>query len=296
MTRITLLSRNRNVLSNNIDNLAQVAELQERLSSGKRLRVMSDDPVSGRRSLIYRTERFEGQRFQTNIDRSLAFLNATDSSLNEMVDVLGTVKELAVEGATGTQDDASRRALAQSTQSQLERMIDLANTVHDGRYIFSGTEVLTKPFEATADGSDVTYSGNLDRFEVPISPSDNVAVNQSGYEFFKDDVDVFQVMIDLRDALNDNDPDTVDRLIERVDAVQQHVNNLHGSLGGTTQRLELTRNQLEDIDVQLGELISREEDADMAETIMNLQAAQVALEAGLQAGARVLQPTLLDYI
>ena len=71
---------------------------------------------------------------------------------------------------------------------------------------------------------------------------------------------------------------------------------LQGELGGRMQRLELSRNQLERARLHLGEIISREEDVDVAETIMQMQSAQVALEAGLQTAAQVIQPSLVDFL
>ena len=296
MTRVTLLSMNRNVLNNTQRNLQRVSEYQTQLSSGKRIQIMSDDPVGGRRSLVSRIERFEGEKHLDNIQKSLQFMDSTDATMTEMVSLFASVKDLAVQGANGTQDAASRQAIAQSVSANLDRLVDLTNTVHDGRYIFSGTESLTKPFELNADASDVQYNGNLDTFKVQVGFSAQVAVNETGYELWKSDVDIFEVLVDLRDALNDNDGEAVGDLIQEIDSVSTHVIALQGELGGRGQRLELARRQLEEAQLQLGELISSYEDVDMAETILNLQNSQVALEASLQSGSRVIQPTLLDFL
>ena len=88
-----------------------------------------------------------------------------------MNSLLGGVKEIAVEGANGTLDDASQ-ALADSVDAHLTRMIDMHNTMTNGRFLFAGTEVFTKPFELLEDGSQVIYQGNLDNFEVNISATE----------------------------------------------------------------------------------------------------------------------------
>jgi flagellar hook-associated protein 3 FlgL len=67
-------------------------------------------------------------------------------------------------------------------------------------------------------------------------------------------------------------------------------------MGGRETRLELARNQLESTKAGLGELISKAEDVDFPKTIADFQMAETALQAGLQAGARVIRPTLLDYL
>jgi len=286
----------RSVLRNTQNNLAKVARYQEQLSSGKRILVMSDDPIGGRRALTSRIQMSQNGKFLDNIDKSLAFMDATDATMTEMVSVFDAAKKLAVQGANVSQDATSRKTLAQSVDAHLDRFIDLANAVHDGRYMFAGTASLDKPFIVNETRNDVQYHGDLDNFQVDISFGGRSVINQNGYDLWKSDVDVFQVMIDLRDALVDNDAEAVSGMIDELQSAANHINTLQGELGGRTQRLELTRRQLEESQVQLGALVSQQEDVDMAETIMQMQNSQVALEAALQAGARVIQPSLLDFL
>jgi flagellar hook-associated protein 3 FlgL len=123
-----------------------------------------------------------------------------------------------------------------------------------------------------------------------------VNVNQDGNTMFKQEVDIFGSLVELRDALRANDASKITGLIQTVDDAHAHMNDLHGALGGTEQRLELARNQLESAKVNLDGLVSAAEDADFPEVISQMQLAQVALEAGLKAGAKVLRPSLLDFL
>lgn len=294
--RITINAINNTVMADNQRTIARLATYQEQLSSGKRINRVSDDPGAARSALRYRAESFQTEKYLDNIDKGTSFVDATDSALQQMAEVVNQAKTLAVQGANGTQDAASRRAIAQSVDSLLTRMVDLANTVHDGRYIFAGTATFTQPFARTADGQSVTYQGNLDALEIQVGPGSRVTVNQDGNTLFKEDTDVFSALVDLRDALRANDAATVSGLVQDIDDAHTHLNNLNGSLGGTQQRLDLARNQLEAAKVNLDALVSSAEDVDFADTIAQMQLAQVALEAGLQSGARVLRPSLLDFL
>ena len=142
----------------------------------------------------------------------------------------------------------------------------------------------------------VDYVGNLDTFEVKIGASATVAVNQNGYDLFKGANDVFSALVTLRDALTSNDAQTISGLVSTIDGIHNQVNNLQGGMGGRVSRLELTQSQLENAKVFLGSLISQAEDVDLPDTISKMQLTQVALEAGLQAGAKSLQPSLLDFL
>ncbi len=297
MDRITLVGLNTSVINNNQKTLARLATYQEQLSTGKKLNRISDDVVAARQSLRYRADENASGKYLDNIDKSLAFMGATDTALTEITELFDQAKSIAVQGANGSQDAASRYALSQAVDSYLTRLVDVANTVHDGRFIFGGTATTAeKPFAVADDGSRVDYSGNLDAFQVEVGPNSTVAVNQDGYGLFKEEVDVFDAMVQLRDALRDNDAGQIAELIDTIDVAQRHANNLQGAMGGRIQRLELSRTQLEAGQIYQKELISQAEDADFTETIANLQLTQVALEAGLQSAARTITPSLLDFL
>lgn len=294
--RITINAINNTILADNQRTISRLANYQEQLSSGKRINQVSDDPGAARSALRYRAESMQTTKYLDNITKGDSFITASDSAMEQMSQVLNDAKSLAVQGANGTQDAASRKALGQSVDSLLTRLVDLANTVHDGRYLFSGTATFTQPFVRSADGATVDYQGNLDTFEVQIGPGSHVNVNQDGNTLFKQQVDIFGSLVELRDALRANDASKITGLIQTVDDAHAHLNNLHGALGGTEQRLELARNQLESAKVNLDGLVSAAEDADFPEVISQMQLAQVALEAGLKAGAKVLRPSLLDFL
>ncbi len=294
--RTTLTSISNTVLANNQRTIARLATYQEQLSSGKRVNRASDDPVAARQALRYRAESLQTTKWIDNIAKGSVFVNASDSAFSQMSEVFDQAKQLAVQGANGTQDATSRQALAQSADSLLSRLIDLGNTVNDGRYLFSGTATLDQPFARSPDGSSVTYQGNLDTFAVQVGPNVRAAINQDGHTLFQGSTDVFASLIELRNALKADDSARISSAIGTVDSAHAQVNALHGALGGVQQRLDLTRNQLESAKTSIGELLSQAEDVDFAQVMSQFQMAQTALQAGLQAGAKVIKPTLLDYL
>ncbi|MDA3961402.1 MAG: flagellar hook-associated protein FlgL [Planctomycetota bacterium] len=296
MPSITLLGRTMNVMADNRRNLERASMLQSDLSSGKRVRTTSDDPTAARRAMALRVDQFRNQSYTENISRSLATMNVADSVFSEMAALFDEAKSVAVEGANATQDATSRRALADSVDAQLDRLVELGNQRHEGRFLFSGTSVTTKPLEWNADRSAVVYKGDLDDVSVNIAPSSNAPVLTNGHKIFKQDTDVFAGLIELRDALRANDQGRVGGAIDGLDAAHAQLAGSHGELGSRVQRFELSRSQLEEMDTQLQTLISEQLDTDMATTIMELQSAQVTLEAGLNTSARILQPSLLDFL
>ena len=67
-------------------------------------------------------------------------------------------------------------------------------------------------------------------------------------------------------------------------------------IGAVQNRLERLQSNLADFNIDFQELLSDKIDADFAETVLGLTVAETALNAALNAAARVLQPSLLDFI
>lgn len=86
---------------------------------------------------------------------------------------------------------------------------------------------------------------------------------------------------------------------EMLSKLDTHINNFvreETVIGSKTNRLELTINRLDDDKVNFTDLMSNNEDVDMTEAVMNLQAQKVVYNASLSATSMLLQKSLLDFI
>lgn len=296
MDRVTNLKLSQSILYDNNRTLSRLSQLQEQLATGKRVNRLSDDPVISRESLRLRTQSFQTQQYMDNIDGALSTLNVQDGVLGDVEELFDQAKSTAVQGANGSETAASRAAMAAAIDNTLSRLVDLANTAHEGRYVFAGTAVDQRPFALDATRSGATYAGNGDAASARIGPDTEVPLDNDGQALFKGGKDAFAALVKLRDALKVNDPSAVTASIADVDAAHGAITDARGALGGRTQRLEMARNRLDSSKLQVDGLISKGEDADVATTIADMQLAQSALQAGMQAGARIIKPTLLDYL
>lgn len=77
---------------------------------------------------------------------------------------------------------------------------------------------------------------------------------------------------------------------------QDKVNTAVADLGSRYVRLELTENRLSNQRVDFEDLLSKNEDADIAETIVKYGAAEVIYNASLSAASKVVKTTLLDFL
>ena len=84
--------------------------------------------------------------------------------------------------------------------------------------------------------------------------------------------------------------------LDVADAELSNINMLWVDLGARMNRGELTLDRLGSDVLNYATLSSQNEDVDEAYAIMMLEVAQTVYNASLAAGARVIQPTLLDFL
>jgi flagellar hook-associated protein 3 FlgL len=120
--------------------------LNNQLSSGRRIDKPSDDPIGMSRVLIYRSELNSFGQFQKSIDLATGWLSRMDSIFMDVDDTLGRASELAVQQASATSNAATRQGAAEEIKELREMLVGLANSKYAGKYMFGGTMTQTPPF------------------------------------------------------------------------------------------------------------------------------------------------------
>ena len=99
-----------------------------------------------------------------------------------------------------------------------------------------------------------------------------------------------------REALEGSEDLNPGDLIGDLEAGLDHILSIRAEVGARVNRLELVNNRLEDTHFSYTRLLSETENADIAETIIELKAQENVYLASLGAGARIIQPSLLDFL
>jgi flagellar hook-associated protein 3 FlgL len=107
---------------------------------------------------------------------------------------------------------------------------------------------------------------------------------------------VFNTLLRLKKALEENNTEEIGRSIDRLDTDISRVNFARSEIGSRLQSLEVIGSRLQDEDVQLRSALSDDFDVDLVEAISNMTARQYALEASLRTSASLLQLSLLNFI
>ena len=156
-------------------------------------------------------------------------------------------------------------------------------------------------------GAGVTASINDDLTGISISPP--VGNNQSLLICDVDDgkdtasslgiagsPDIMGTLLALKDALDRNDAEDISKTMEILAEGHNKLLSTRASIGAKMQILETTYSRLKDFKLNVTKLLSQVEDADIIKVATDLAAQEAVYQAALQATARVIQPSLLDFI
>ncbi|MEW6105867.1 MAG: flagellar hook-associated protein FlgL [Bacillota bacterium] len=291
--------------------LARMQKLSEDISTGKRVRKPSDDPIAASRGLAIRALRAGVVQHKINIDDAKDWLGATERALMKAQEVFENAADAALRAGNSTLSDDERRALAQDVDGLISELVDLANTQYDGRYIFAGLKTLTRPFVLTKNAGTpsytVTYEGADGSKQIEVEPGTTMQVNTNGGEAFMQGIaeaggrNVFQILVALRDHLLAGDAsatfqDDIASDITATQAAQDRILNLVTGIGAKVRRLDRASMKLSQDEVELEALLSNTEDADVFKAITDLQLQETVYRAALGAAAGIMQTSLLDYL
>ncbi len=129
-----------------------------------------------------------------------------------------------------------------------------------------------------------------------IGPDRQTQVNLLGSDVFRDGVDIFQLAIDLKNALGKDDGEAVGALLDSVDEAIRHVSALLGAVGARAESLENQDLRLQSDRIALEAFLSDVENADLTSAVVRLQSEQLAYEAALATAARMLEISLVNYL
>ena len=291
-------------------NLDAIGKLQQQLTSGKTINKPSDDPTGTNAAMQTRQELAGAVQYARNISDGLGVLNTTDSTLQNMIKQVHTVRDRALTGMNdGAMSDAARQAVSTEVAGLRESLLGLANTVVQGHPLFGGVTGGTTAYDETTGA----YTG----FRAPTGPADtpymvtrqvseaeSVRVDITGLEAFgettgPDDApltrDLFRIVGDIADHVV-GDKAALAADLADLDEALNGMLRAATDIGTRTSRIETAKQVNADLQLSLTSRSADIENVDLAKTIMNLQMQQTGYEAALGATAKAIQPTLLDFL
>lgn len=292
--RVTNLMMTNNLNNNLNRNMRRLDQVQTWLSTTKRINRPSDDPSGIVNTLRYTSYITESEVYLNKISEARNFMNSTDSALANVTDILHRAHELTIEGVNGTSSVAAREAIAAEIRQLQEQIGVIANTTFGSKHIFAGTNVTEAPLQSGA------WTGNDDHMNLEIGVGTTVPINSTiGEVFFNTDPTnpgIYQMLEKIATDLENGDVTQMNLDMELIQGKLDAIIKERATIGAKVNRLDLQENRLGSTSINYEQLLSDNQDADMAEVIMQLKIQENVYRASLAAGARIIQPSLVDFL
>ena len=281
-------------------NLAAVSKLQQQLTAGKTISRPSDSPTGTNTSLITRKAISGNDQYARNISDGQTFLDATDSAIQDMLSQVRRVRDLTVQALNGgAQSASSQQAIATEISGIRESMLGQANQVVQGRPLFGGVTAGSKAYDVSGAYVGVGGSGGIavQPLTRRVSEVETIRVDLTGPEAFGDPAsgkDLFSVVNSVVSHVGDTTALTSD--LKDLDGVINGMLAAAADIGTRSSRMQTAATVNSGAALNLKSQLSNTEDVDLPKTIMEMQMQQNGYQAALQTTAKVIQPTLLDFL
>jgi flagellar hook-associated protein 3 FlgL len=282
-------------------NLAAVNKLQNQMTSGKTISKPSDDPTGTNTSLITRQSVGGNAQQARNIADGKTFLDATDSALQNMLDQVRRVRDLAVQAAnTGSASSGSNQAIATEVLGVRQSLLGQANQVVQGVPIFGGVTTGNQAYDP-ASGAYLGAGGANGVAVQPrtrrVSDVEAIRVDITGPEAFGDPTtgkDLFAVVGNVAAHVGNQAALATD--LADLDNVIAGLTKAAADIGTRAARMDNADAVNSSAALTLQAKLSATEDVDLPKTIMELQMQQTGYQASLQVTAKSIPPSLMDYL
>jgi len=275
--------------------------LERQISSGKRLEVPSDAPDEVSPVLTIRAEVARIDQVTSNLGLVKTEVDTAESSVSAAVSLFDQVRTLGADGANGVQTATTRQSIASQIASLENRMVALANTEVNGRFIFSGDSDQTMPYslDMTQTPPFSAYAGSTSTRQVVDASGVQYPIAETAQDIFDNSdptKNVFQAMETLRQALLANDSTAIQNAIDPLAGVSEHLNSMLSFYGNVQDQVASSTDSAASLKLSLQTQLSQDEDADLASATVELQQLKFQQDAAFQVRAALPNVSLFDYL
>jgi flagellar hook-associated protein 3 FlgL len=222
-------------------NTAQEQVLSGQISSGVRLTGLGDDPVAAAQNVQFSEQIAVDSTFTQTAATTTARMQVADSTLGSVVDQINQAISVATAGNNGTNDANDRSSVAAELTSIRDEILGLANTTYSGKYLFSGSQNSTPPFQldTSTTPASVIYAGDNIVNNLNTPGGQSIATNLPGQQIFTSaSGDLLGTLNSLIQGFSTGDTATTTALTSQLTAALSQVSTQRASLDGSINRFQ----------------------------------------------------------
>ena len=322
--RITSQMVGNSTVANIENDLTQLSQTQQQLSTGYKINQPSDDPYGAALTISLNAQVSAYSSYQSNVNQGIAWVQTASSSLQSMQQTVQNIRNLVVEGANGTMSPTDLQDSAQEVLQYISQIKQSANAQYNGSYIFSGDDVTAQPWSTAATAADPPsedlYSGNQNSISYAIGPSTQSAVNANLYSVLGSGVTSGPAAIPsvgggalqsdgsggllatLRTVYNDmmgtNGGTQADlgNQLTNIDTNMSALESVQATVGATQNSLQMASTRITALSTSAQINVGTVQDTDMASATVKFSTEQAGYQAALQSAADIIQTSLLNFL
>jgi flagellin len=234
-----------------------------KISSGFRINSAADDAAGLAISESMKAQVRSYVVAERNANDAVSMAQTAEGALGEMHDVLGRMRELAMQSSNGTMSTIDRtniQAEYSALQNELSRI--------QGGTNFNAVQLLAQ------DTTSVTFQVGLNN-----DPNDQLSIQFGG-------LDLSNL---LSSSVAGDTPDSALTALGTIDSVSQAISTQRSSLGAAMNRLDVVTHNIQTMRLNLQAANSRIRDTDVAEEMAVLSKNQILSQAGVSVLAQANQ-------
>jgi flagellar hook-associated protein 3 FlgL len=154
-------------------------------------------------------------------------------------------------------------------------------------------------YEMDQTTREVKYAGNDNPTTRTVGPNAKVRIETTGQEAFGaqgSPTELFTVLSNISKSIRDNDPAVLNQNLTNLDSAHDLLKSALSDVGARYNRVEQMKQSADDHLLSVTSQLSDVEDVDLPKAIMELQIQQTSYQAALAATAKVIQPSLIDFL
>ena len=302
--RVTMSMLSERLRLNLMTSCDELLKAQHTATTGKRISTPSDDPIGAGKSLSLRSVLSSIDQYARNVDVANSQLSVTSAAMDSVVASVQQLRSLALSAASPALTTEARSNLAIQIDQIAKTLATTGNMQHMGKYIFAGSRSDAAPIvENPAGTPPYLYQGDSSQMSIRVGADSYVAVNVTGDRVFNigsisapGAPDIFTTIGTLRDAVLAADITTISAQLGDIDLNLSNMIATRSQVGERLRRLDQSREALLDAKTSASELLSLNEDADLAEALVALRVRENVYEAAIGTATRLLSVSLAEML
>ncbi|MBH0030444.1 flagellar hook-associated protein FlgL [Pseudoalteromonas sp. SWYJZ98] len=169
-----------------LDNQQGVANAQERVNTRQKYLSTSEAPAAISQAMLYSNKIQTNEQYTKNIDQLNGRLETEESVLQSINSNIQQAQELTIQAGNGVYTKDDLKTFASELSGIQQTLANLMNTrSEDGKFIFSGYQDSTQPYQFDSTAGEYTYNGDQGQYQITIAEGVSIKASDNGFDTFE---------------------------------------------------------------------------------------------------------------